>query len=1019
MSWFIAFNILIIAIVIIRAVVDGWISRKMQYAMWLLLPIFLVGYGISQIPMSFNKTVENYVPVTVGASSIDSETYEMLVGKSSEENIPNEIASDDTIAEGSQVDTNTPISSTKKSVSQKHVLSYQECMTYAGYVWFAGAILMAAFLVVNNVAFAKRTRTHREFYARAPYGGLKVYKLHGISSPFLLGHNIYVSDDLDKESMDYKYAVCHECCHYSIGDNFWVVVKYIVMTMFWFDPLVWMAAILVQRDNEMAVDERVIKLLGEENKAEYGEMLINFVAKMSGLSGRMTVSTSMSGRNKSFIKTRILNIMRKSRKSVAVTLVVTILLTVGVGSFLFNGRAVKGVTILGEDSLWYDNNVMTFGDGSYNYYVTFVSKDYVVFRASQINQSGNYDCQLVCYSMDGTLIGAINENDVIYSNAFQIGDEFVAYGKTGNNWKLYTLDFANGEAVEKSKAFADVSVMISALGQSVVFDDRIYTFFDCYGSRDSREGFLVTDMAGNVINEIFVDSQCVNWSLDSEGNVLFEMDGEFWSADGQTGEIMEMNFSEDMLGMYYNYMLYGEYVYHYDQRGFISRYNLKTHEEEAVYDRNCSYLNCALFLNYYLVYADGDTLILQRMGGCTGDEDLFGREMIILTKSQNNPNAGKTIIEAAQLGFDTDIDCYAVSAFNRNNADYYIQVSYEYNAYLLEQDSVDIVDKLVEDIKNGSGPDILLNANENACFLSEDVALNLNDYIDGKQGVNREEYFDCAFTPLQVEGAQYVMPLEIQMFGMLVDSACLNSDKNGFTYDEYRCFAESYGSYNYWGTKGDAAIPAARNSLVDYAANGKLDVDNDDFRNMIVNSSEFYTLSRSDEYSKGMDMVNLNFVLCERYGHRYSDWRLCGVPSRYGTGPVMGITSSIAITSCADSPDVCWDFIKMALCTEVQSTSDAVPINIEGFENVGEEAVVYANSYIKKTRRIDNYYDDSVIEVMKGWMSEIDSCYYFDPIAEKVINEELRSYFEGQKSLDEAIKSINSRVEKQHQEHGW
>ena len=87
MNWFIAFNILIIAIVIIRAVVDGWISRKMQYAMWLLLPIFLVGYGISQIPMSFNKTVENYVPVTVGASSIDSETYEMLVGKSSEENI--------------------------------------------------------------------------------------------------------------------------------------------------------------------------------------------------------------------------------------------------------------------------------------------------------------------------------------------------------------------------------------------------------------------------------------------------------------------------------------------------------------------------------------------------------------------------------------------------------------------------------------------------------------------------------------------------------------------------------------------------------------------------------------------------------------------------------------------------------------------------------------------------------------------------------------------------------------------
>ena len=170
-----------------------------------------------------------------------------------------------------------------------------------------------------------------------------------------------------------------------------------------------------------------------------------------------------------------------------------------------------------------------------------------------------------------------------------------------------------------------------------------------------------------------------------------------------------------------------------------------------------------------------------------GDKDLLPS---YVKKSDTNPNAGKTIIEAAQLGFDTDIDCYAVSAFNRNNADYYIQVSYEYNAYLLEQDSVDIVDKLVEDVKNGSGPDILLNVNENACFLSEDVALNLNDYIDGKQGVNREDYFDCAFTPLQIEGAQYVMPLEIQMFGMLVDSACLNSDENGFTYDEYIRFVD-------------------------------------------------------------------------------------------------------------------------------------------------------------------------------------------------------------------------------------
>ncbi len=102
-----------------------------------------------------------------------------------------------------------------------------------------------------------------------------VFLCDDISSPFILGcfhPRIYLPSALDSEAAGQVLA--HEQAHLSRKDHLWKPFGFLLLTLHWFNPLVWAAYILLCRDIELACDEKVIRNLDSSGKKMYSEILL-------------------------------------------------------------------------------------------------------------------------------------------------------------------------------------------------------------------------------------------------------------------------------------------------------------------------------------------------------------------------------------------------------------------------------------------------------------------------------------------------------------------------------------------------------------------------------------------------------------------------------------------------------------------------------------------------------------------------------------------------------------------------
>ena len=160
-------------------------------------------------------------------------------------------------------------------------------------IWISGSVVLGIGILVNNITFARNVKEERRLFAKCPYGNLKIYKISGLDSPFLFWNGIYIPEELSEDSIEYSLAVCHEYCHYKFGDCIWNVIRCLMVVVLWFDPLVWVAYFLSQNDSELAVDEKVLELIGEDSKLKYGEMLLKHISIYSGYNRLMSITRDL------------------------------------------------------------------------------------------------------------------------------------------------------------------------------------------------------------------------------------------------------------------------------------------------------------------------------------------------------------------------------------------------------------------------------------------------------------------------------------------------------------------------------------------------------------------------------------------------------------------------------------------------------------------------------------------------------------------------------------------------------
>lgn len=103
-----------------------------------------------------------------------------------------------------------------------------------------------------------------------------IYLCDDIGSPFLLGifrPKIYLPSDLTPEET--RYVLAHERMHLKWKDHWWKPLGFVLLAFHWFNPLMWVAYLLLCRDIESACDQRVVRTLSHQQQANYAKTLLN------------------------------------------------------------------------------------------------------------------------------------------------------------------------------------------------------------------------------------------------------------------------------------------------------------------------------------------------------------------------------------------------------------------------------------------------------------------------------------------------------------------------------------------------------------------------------------------------------------------------------------------------------------------------------------------------------------------------------------------------------------------------
>lgn len=357
-------SVLILGILLIRRIFRGKVSGRLLYALWLIAALRLmlpVSVQMDLGPFSFLQPTELVrqaeqrnglsegrleEPIQISLSG-SNPLFRFFVGRAAGEMIG-----------GADGPTSVFIAG-KLGFARMDILRF---------VWKAGMVIVAVWMAAVNFLFFRKLRRARREYALPEemtelvknHKKLRIYTADHLASPCLYGfpgwEAVYLTPDVAEDADKLRHVMVHELVHRKHGDSFWAVLRSVLVAVYWFHPLVWVAAVCSRRDCELACDESALALLGEEERISYGETLLSIITRRGRFSDLACTATTMTGSAKS-VKERIQFIVKKpgvlyAAIAALVALTAVICLFVFTRGFWSDGVMVdkeEGLTVVGAD----------------------------------------------------------------------------------------------------------------------------------------------------------------------------------------------------------------------------------------------------------------------------------------------------------------------------------------------------------------------------------------------------------------------------------------------------------------------------------------------------------------------------------------------------------------------------------------------------------------------------------------------------------------------------------------------
>jgi beta-lactamase regulating signal transducer with metallopeptidase domain len=253
-------------------------------------------------------------------------------------------------------------------------------------VWLFGVAAMLIYGVASFVAIKRKMRG-------APCIEANIHEAENIKSPFVLGifsPRIYLPVGLSEHERG--YILLHEQTHIRRRDHIVKFAAYLVLCLHWFNPLAWVAFLLVGADMEMSADEQVLKELGKDIRDDYSMSLVRIATGRRILNGSPLAFGE--GGMKERIK-RVLNFNNPSRVVIVAAVALAVALSAG---FAVNRASEK---ISGDENEPYVlNELETYSRETYS------------------RQSRDYAAQLIqdTYTSEGSVFSDSTEIAVTLGN---------------------------------------------------------------------------------------------------------------------------------------------------------------------------------------------------------------------------------------------------------------------------------------------------------------------------------------------------------------------------------------------------------------------------------------------------------------------------------------------------------------------------------------------------------------------------------------------------------------------------
>ena len=341
LEWIITSCVLIGVVLLLRLCLKNRISLRLRYGLWLIVLVrLLVPVNFFSSPMSVLNALPEAAPVVQVEQPLSSENLpSQPVSDVGSDQVPILPVNPTPVTQQSPQLLQEDLPSQVQAVEEKPIESRFSVGFWLQLVWVVGMVITASVFLCANIRFALRLkRTRKIEHTDCP---IPVYNVPVIDTPCLFGlvrPSIYLTQEAGEDE-GRQHILIHELTHYKHLDHIWGLLRCLCLVLHWYNPLVWVAAVLSRHDGELACDEAVIRQLGEQNRSEYGKTLIRMTCMRQTVGALFTNATTMTGSKKS-ITQRIKLIAKRPKTAVYAVICLTLVAAITVGC-TFTGAKIN------------------------------------------------------------------------------------------------------------------------------------------------------------------------------------------------------------------------------------------------------------------------------------------------------------------------------------------------------------------------------------------------------------------------------------------------------------------------------------------------------------------------------------------------------------------------------------------------------------------------------------------------------------------------------------------------------